>query len=292
MESISIAPITGMHVYNWLQDTAIQKLVVDIRPPEEFEKGYLRTAINVPVVGEYDVDLLGMDKSLTTKNRAFRLRGVVFSHIIIYDGSGTSSALVRMFKTLEREKKFKVLHTLAGGYNDFVVNYPFLCSSVSKKALGGAYPSEIEHNFLYLGSHENAISKQQLKDLGITCILNMASELENAYPDDFKYFSCKLDDLSSEDLKIHLQEALKFIDEAKASHSKVLVHCAMGISRSSAVVIAYVMRERGLTFEQAKAFVKAKRSCIQPNPGFSKQLLDYEKSVIVCSSQNNKQESD
>jgi len=182
-----------------------------------------------------------------------------------------------MFNALEREKKFKVLHTLTGGYNEFVVKYPFLCSSLNKKALGGAYPSEIERGFLYLGSHDNATNKQQLKDLGISCILNMAAELENAYPNDFKYFNCKLDDLSTESLNTHLQEALKFIDEAKSSSSKVLVHCAMGISRSSSVVIAYIMRERGFTFEQAKAFVKSQRSCIQPNPGFSKQLLDFEK---------------
>lgn len=39
----------------------------------------------------------------------------------------------------------------------------------------------------------------------------MAAELENAYPNDFKYFSCKLDDISSENIAAHLQEALKFI---------------------------------------------------------------------------------
>lgn len=64
--------------------------------------------------GEYDVDLAEVDKRLTPSNRAFKMRGVVFSHIIIYDDTGAGSALVRLFKALEREKKFKVLHTLAG----------------------------------------------------------------------------------------------------------------------------------------------------------------------------------
>jgi len=260
---------------------------VDIRPAEAFEKGYLRTAINIPILGEYDVDLSEIDKSLTPSNRAFKLRGVVFSHIILYDETGIGSGLVRLFKALEREKKFKVLHTLAGGFNEFMIKYPFLCSSLNKKALGGAYPTEIERDFLYLGSHENATNMQQLKDLGITHILNMAAELENAYPNDFKYFSCKLDDLSTENIGAHLQEALKFIDEAKASSSKVLVHCAMGISRSSSIAIAYIMRERGFTFEQAKQFVKSQRSCIQPNPGFSKQLLDFEKLAINKGGTNN-----
>lgn len=57
---------------------------------------------------------------------------------------------------------------LKGGFNDFVVKYPFLCSSLRKKALGGAYPTEIERDFLYLGSHENATNRQQLKYVEIS----------------------------------------------------------------------------------------------------------------------------
>jgi len=278
---IATAPVTGMHLYNWLQDTAIQKLIVDIRPSTEYDKGYLRTAISVPL-GEPDFDLTEVDKNLTTKNRAFKSRGVIFSHVIIYDENGAGSALVRFFNLLAREKKFKVLHTLAGGFNSFFAQYPFLCSSVNKKALGGAYPTEIERDFLYLGSYENAKSKQQLKDLGISHIVNMASELDNEYPNDFKYLSCRLDDISTDSLTKHLEEALNFIDEAKSTNSRVLVHCAMGISRSSALVIAYVMRAHNMTFEHAKQFVKSQRSCIQPNPGFSRQLLDFEKSILAA----------
>jgi len=276
----SCSPLTGMHLYNWLQDTAIQKLIIDIRPNEEYDKGYLRTAINIPVEGEHEVDLIELDKNVTSKNRAFKSRGVIFSHVIIYDEDGAGSALFRFFNVLARENKFKVLHTLAGGFNSFLAQYPFLCSSVNKKALGGAYPSEIERDFLYLGSYENAKSKQQLKDLGISHIVNMASELENEYPYDFKYLRCRLDDIPTDSLIDHLEEALNFIDEAKSTNSKVLVHCAMGISRSSALVIAYVMQAHGMTFEQAKQFVKSQRSCIQPNPGFSQQLLDFEKLTL------------
>ncbi len=53
-------------------------------------------------------------------------------------------------------------YVLLGGYQTFCVKYPFMCSTSIKKAAGGMYPSAID-DFLFLGSHENAKSRQQLK---------------------------------------------------------------------------------------------------------------------------------
>lgn len=56
----------------------------------------------------------------------------------------------------------------------------------------------------------------------------------------------------------------------------VLVHCHMGISRSTLVVTAYLMRSRGWTWREALEYVKSKRPCIDPNPYFITGLADYE----------------
>lgn len=45
-----------------------------------------------------------------------------------------------------------------------------------------------------------------------------------------------------------------------------------GVSRSAAVVIAYIMEKYGLCYEEAFALVKAKRRFISPNIGFVAQL--------------------
>ena len=55
-----------------------------------------------------------------------------------------------------------------------------------------------------------------------------------------------------------------------------MVHCAAGISRSSTILISYIMRKYGVNYEEAYKIVKAKRSCIQPNSGFEKQLRTFE----------------
>jgi len=60
----------------------------------------------------------------------------------------------------------------------------------------------------------------------------------------------------------------------------VLVHCRQGVSRSGAVIIAYLMRMFSLEYDVALAIAQTSRSIIQPNSGFADQLrlwhqLDY-----------------
>lgn len=50
----------------------------------------------------------------------------------------------------------------------------------------------------------------------------------------------------------------------------------MGVSRSASTVIAYAMKEYGWTLDKAYNFVKQKRSVTRPNPGFMRQLAEYE----------------
>jgi len=50
-----------------------------------------------------------------------------------------------------------------------------------------------------------------------------------------------------------------------------------GISRSSTVVIAYLMQKHHWPFDMAYQHTKKCRPFISPNPGFQSQLLLYEK---------------
>jgi protein-tyrosine phosphatase len=54
----------------------------------------------------------------------------------------------------------------------------------------------------------------------------------------------------------------------------------MGISRSSAITIAYLMKGEGMLFEDAQAMVKARRSIINPNAGFVAQLRSIESKLV------------
>ena len=51
----------------------------------------------------------------------------------------------------------------------------------------------------------------------------------------------------------------------------------MGISRSSTIVVAWLMKEKNMSFEDSLQLVRSHRSTIRPNSGFVQQLLTLEK---------------
>ncbi len=58
-----------------------------------------------------------------------------------------------------------------------------------------------------------------------------------------------------------------------AAHAhKILVHCAQGVLRSAAVVIAYLMQKYRLNYKQALHALTRKDPGVQPNPAFVEQL--------------------
>ena len=57
----------------------------------------------------------------------------------------------------------------------------------------------------------------------------------------------------------------------------VLVHCHFGVSRSATVVLAYLMHRCRIPLKQAHNLVQQRRSQIQPNKGFWKQLRTFER---------------
>ena len=81
-------------------------------------------------------------------------------------------------------------------------------------------------------------------------------------------------DLPTSDLLGFLPEACTFIDNARKNNDDgVLVHCQKGISRSAAVVIAYVMQDSNVNYAQALQFVGGGRPKAWPNEGFEQQLI-------------------
>ena len=73
------------------------------------------------------------------------------------------------------------------------------------------------------------------------------------------------------DLDFYLDEVTDFI----AHHickGCILVHCGAGISRSAAVVIAYLCRYAGMSYAEALAFVKARRPQVAPADVFKEAI--------------------
>ncbi|XP_013187948.2 dual specificity protein phosphatase MPK-4 [Amyelois transitella] len=128
---------------------------------------------------------------------------------------------------------------------------------------------------LYLGNLACARDSKALEKLQITHVLTIdVVPLPRTILDrgnlTFKYV--KLADVPKEDLISHLPDTNQFIRNAIANDGVVLVHCYFGVSRSAAVVIAYIMEKYGLCYEDAFNLVKSKRRFVHPNVGFAAQL--------------------
>lgn len=90
-----------------------------------------------------------------------------------------------------------------------------------------------------------------------------------------KYMGLNLLDIESTKISIHFGETAEFIDRALLTGGRVLIHCYMGLSRSSTIALAYLMIKKGMTAEEALRTARQSRS-IRPNDGFLRQLIDLE----------------
>ena len=90
-----------------------------------------------------------------------------------------------------------------------------------------------------------------------------------------KYMGLNVLDMPQSKICIHFMEAADFIDRAIQSGGRVLVHCLVGISRSSTIALAYLMIKRHMPLKRALTTVRLKRH-VRPNDGFLRQLIDLE----------------
>ena len=98
------------------------------------------------------------------------------------------------------------------------------------------------------------------------------------------YLHIQLADLPSQDLFSILPQAIEFIHSARVAGGSVLVHCHHGVSRSGAVILAYLCAHLGATVFQAWHFVlKVCGKCSAPNNGFESQLLEFERNRFESS---------
>lgn len=81
-------------------------------------------------------------------------------------------------------------------------------------------------------------------------------------------------DVEHFDLEDYFDEAVKFTKDSLAV-TNTLIHCMAGISRSTTLLIAYLIRYRGMKSDDALNYVRSRRSIVNPNPGFWNQLKQY-----------------
>jgi hypothetical protein len=127
---------------------------------------------------------------------------------------------------------------------------------------------------IYLGSELAAAPARDVVDGIVNC---------TPRSEDVHSRTCRVavNDECGANILVYLDGATEFMNEVLGSTSKasssVLVHCQMGISRSSTVVIAFLIRYCGMKASEALEHVQSRRPRARPNPGFWTQLTIYER---------------
>jgi protein-tyrosine phosphatase len=137
---------------------------------------------------------------------------------------------------------------------------------------------------LYLSDMTAALNPTLLKLLGVSHIINATNRhVPNQFADrGVAYLNVDIEDEESAPLGDFFQQCFRFIDDALTQpNRRVLVHCMCGISRSSSLIMAYLLHhykgQRSL--KHIHRDVKKRRPQIAPNIGFAQALLALELSL-------------
>lgn len=128
---------------------------------------------------------------------------------------------------------------------------------------------------LFLGGADAPLNAALVSRKNITLIVNATlSHASPCYPG-VECVRVPVADLPGARLGDHFDRVAERIHGNGAGAT--LVHCAAGVSRSPALVMAYLMRYRAVTLRQAHRWVQESRPFVRLNAGFWEQLLRYER---------------
>lgn len=149
-----------------------------------------------------------------------------------------------------------------------------------KFALFDKQCSRVANYHIYLGSDAVARDRDILRANGMTHVLNCVGFVCPEYfKGDLIYKTLWLQDSPCEDITSLLYDVFDYFEEIREQGGRVFVHCCQGVSRSTSLVIGYVMWRERSSFEEAFQEVKEARGVTNPNMGFACQLLQCQKRV-------------
>ncbi len=133
-------------------------------------------------------------------------------------------------------------------------------SAVDRNKYLTIYPNCVIDKQLYIGSAIQAKNWKIIRELNITHVINASFEHECVFKDELKYLHVEVEDSHEEKINKTFKRALEFMNLAFEEYREALIkdtsdfsvvvvptppvffiHCNLGISRSSSILIAYMI---------------------------------------------------
>ena len=147
----------------------------------------------------------------------------------------------------------------------------------------------------YTGNLASSKNQEFLARKNVKYILNLTNEVDESV-EGVEVKTISLEDDDDQEILPHLDTAFEFIGKAAQSwmtfsssqkkekgeseKTAILVHSYFGMSRSSAIIIAYLMKEKGWNLKDSYQHLKEKHSSANPNDNFVVQLIRYEQELF------------
>jgi len=135
-------------------------------------------------------------------------------------------------------------------------------------------PSEILDSWLFQGDWKHATNPVLLDSLSITHILNVTDQI--LLDQSRQILHIPSENGRSANLTESFHQSNEFLDRCRTNNRRVLVHCERGVSRSSTIILAYLMYHKMWTVSQAFEYLLTKRQQASPNWVLLLQLIRSE----------------
>ena len=138
-------------------------------------------------------------------------------------------------------------------------------------------------NKLYFGNKILAKDETRLRKLGIKSIIDLInyenSSQEIKHSKDFNFLHLSIEDVPTNNAD-WAEEGSNFIEEQIKNNNPVYVHCSQGISRSSTLIMHYLMTREKQNSKTAFFKLKDLRNIIDPTTGFMKSLSNLDEKLF------------
>ena len=144
------------------------------------------------------------------------------------------------------------------------------------------FPIQISEAYPYLHISNAGVpyNLSALKQTGITHIISLTDAVDEIFPTYFKYGNIRgvHDEANDPKMKLgrYFEQTADFIDDARMSGGKVLVHCWEGKSRSATILVAYLISRQNMTRDSALAMIRKVRPIAKPNDQYMAELENLE----------------
>ncbi|XP_019504401.1 PREDICTED: dual specificity protein phosphatase 21 [Hipposideros armiger] len=129
---------------------------------------------------------------------------------------------------------------------------------------------------LFIGNSTASNNKLMLSNSCITAIISVSMEVSNTYYENIQYLKVPVANSPRGCLYDFFDPIADYIHSVEMKQGRILLHCTDGVSRSTTLCLAFLMKYHRMSLLEAYTWTKLCRPAIRPDNSFWEQLVQYE----------------